>query len=249
MVISREYRSPHFEGKKSIPVEFVVLHYTAQSLKESLRIFLDTGSKPVSCHLLIDEQGGIYELVDCWNGNCKKAYHAGKSFFRDTKGKKWENFNDFSLGIELVNWNGNIFPFTDSQYKSLFKLLFHLKNIYPALQDPERLIGHEHIAGFRGKKDPGGCFDWQRLLKEVYPRYFESNQSSVSGQDIVFKLKSVLTKKQCQSLDFLNKPKKWNDKKARNISLLMENTFLPFWLKKILFWLETNWIKEGEGIY
>ena len=224
MFVSKKYRSPHFE-KRSIPVAFAVLHYTAQSLKESLKIFLSSGSKPVSCHLLIDEQGGVYELVNCWKGVCEKAFHAGRSFFLDSKEKSWEDFNNFSLGIELVNWNGNIFYFTENQYKSLFKVLFHLKSIYPALQDPDRIVGHEHISGFRGKKDPGYLFKWQRLFKSVYPHNIEPDRNS------------ALTKRQYQSLGFLKVSQRWNDKKARKISLLMEKTFFPFWLKKMCLWI------------
>lgn len=243
MVVSKEYVSSHFEDRV-IPVEFVVLHYTAQSLKESLRILtsgpcpvsrqlktfippasfvLSSGSHPVSCHLLIDEEGKLYELVECWEGVCKKAFHAGKSRFVDSQGKKWERFNDFSIGIELVNWNGNVFPFTDYQYRSLQELLHQLKNVYPALRNPERIVGHEHIAGFRGKKDPGGLFDWTRFFKSVYP------EQAMPAR------KPVWTKKQCRSLARLQGFPSWNDKKARQVSLIMENSWLPFWLKTLLF--------------
>lgn len=222
MFVSKEYRSPNFQDK-NIPVEFVILHYTAQKLKESLNIFLNSGSQAVSCHLLIDEEGRLYELVSCWEGFCKKAFHAGKSFFLDSKGKRWEDFNNFSIGIELVNWNGNIFPFTESQYKSLFKVLFHLKNIYPILQNPDRILGHEHIAAFRGKSDPGYLFDWQKLFKNIYPDHPEPRRES------------LLSKKQCQSLAFLKDSQNWTDSKARKISLLMEKT-MPFWLKRFFFW-------------
>ena len=221
MLIHKNYRSPHFANQQ-IPVEFVILHYTAQSFSESLKIFLNEHSSPLSCHLLITEWGKIYELVDCWEASCKKAFHAGKSFFLDSKGRRWENFNNFSLGIELVNWNGNVFPFTKWQYESLFFALSHLKNTYTALQDPERILGHEHIAGFRGKADPGFMFDWPKMFENVYP------------QQNPLKRTSVWTKKQCQSLAFLKNFKKWNDKKAKKISQLMERPW-PWWLKKILF--------------
>ena len=219
MLISKKYRSPHFEDK-NISVEFVILHYTAQSLKASLDIFL--GAKPVSCHLLIDREGFIYELVNCWEGGCKKAFHAGQSYFLSSKKKEWKNFNDFSVGIELENWNGNIFQFTEKQYQSLFKVLSHLKRLYPALNDSDRLLGHEHIAAFRGKKDPGCLFDWERTFKEVY---------NLSNK----KLSPALTKKQFESLKFMKRPQKWHDQKARQISSLMEKTSLPFWLKRLFF--------------
>ena len=221
MLVSKKYRSSHFDDK-NIPVEFVILHYTAQTLKGSLDIFLD--SKPVSCHLLIDRDGSVYELVDCLNGSCKKAFHAGQSYFLFNKKEKWEDFNNFSIGIELVNWNGNIFHFTEEQYRSLFEVLSHLKEIYPNLKNSDRILGHEHIAGFRGKKDPGFYFDWKRLFKEVYK----------DSQKILF---PVLTEKQFKTLSFMRQTKKWNDQKAKRISLLIEQTSLPFWLKKLFFFV------------
>jgi len=166
MRIYKNHRSPHFEDLL-IPVEFVVLHYTAQSLKESLKIFLSPQSK-VSCHLLIDRGAAVYELVDCLEGKTKKAFHAGQSFWQDIENKNWKSFNNFSIGIELVNWNGNLFPYTREQYESLFQVLNDLKTKYPSLKNPARILGHEQVAGFRGKKDPGGLFDWENLFKNVY---------------------------------------------------------------------------------
>ena len=192
-IVSKKYSSPHFENKP-IPVQFAVLHYTAQSLEGSLKIFLNP-EKPVSCHLLIDRNGTVYELVKCWEGFCLKAFHSGPSFFKDSKDVEWKNFNNFSLGIELVNWNGNIFNFTEKQYQSLFTVLSHLKNKYPALQDSGRVLGHEHIAGFRGKADPGCFFDWPRLFKNIYPGLEQKN----------FKLNSILTERQQVALAFLKK--------------------------------------------
>ena len=126
------------------------------------------GSRQVSCHLLINGDGEVFEMVPCWRGECLKAFHAGKSQWTDSSGRLWQRFNDFSIGIELVNWNGNFCPYTESQYRALCQALRRLKEIYPALRDPERILGHEHIAGFRGKSDPGRLFDWGRVFQEVF---------------------------------------------------------------------------------
>ena len=52
---------------------------------------------------------------------------------------------------------------------SLAVLTRHLISRFPALKSPERVLGHEQIAGFRGKADPGLCFNWPRFYAEVYP--------------------------------------------------------------------------------
>ena len=237
MFVCRDFHAAHCE-KQSISVEFAVIHYTAQSLKRTLDIFLNPESRPLSCHLLIDEKGQLYELVRCWDGVCHKAFHAGKSRFTDSRGKQWESFNKISLGIEIVNWNGNLFPFGESQYNTLFFVLDHLKKIYPALQNPDRILGHEHIAGFRGKKDPGYLFDWEKLFKELY---CDQNRKETEWHSWLARRKPVLTKKQHHSLLFLSEIKNWNDQKAKQISLILEKLW-PFWFKKMilkclkLFW-------------
>ena len=219
---SRAFLSPHFKPA-GIPVEFAALHYTAQSFQESLKIFLNPEGPKLSCHLLIDEAGRVFELVSCWRGERHKAFHAGKSEWTDSSGKIWRNFNDFSIGIELVNWNGNFCPYTESQYQSLCQVLSHLKGIYPALRDPERILGHEHVAGFRGKSDPGRLFDWKRLFEAVFQ---EPEPRGQKGR------RPRLTEKQQRSLSFLAGKNSPGDKKAKKISLILESP-LPFWLKKI----------------
>ena len=154
--------SPNYDNR-IIPVEFLVLHYTAVDLQRTLDIFLNP-EKGVSAHLVIDRDGSIYEMVDCLEGEAKRGWHAGTSQWQE-----WESFNDFSLGIELVNFNGNIFEYSDAQYQSLQQLVTQLKDLYPALQNAERVVGHEHIAGYRGKADPGACFDWPRFFSDNYP--------------------------------------------------------------------------------
>lgn len=158
--------SPNRDNRE-IPVEYLVLHYTAVDLQQTLALFMMPGGT-VSAHLVIDLDGTVYELVDCLAGRALRARHAGPSHWQQD-GRQLAQFNDFALGIELVNPNGNVFPFTEAQYQSLAQLMPRLQAHYPALKNPERVLGHEHIAGFRGKADPGLCFDWPRFFKNGYP--------------------------------------------------------------------------------
>jgi N-acetylmuramoyl-L-alanine amidase len=170
MNISSQYRSPNYSNL-SIPVEFVVLHFTAASLERTLAIFMDRATE-VSAHLVIDRDGSVYELVDCLNGEAKRAWHAGRSRYESARGPErntFEGFNDISIGIELVNLNGNIFPYTERQYAALFRVVEILKSLYPDLNNPDSIVGHEQVAGFRGKSDPGRCFEWSRLFAVCYP--------------------------------------------------------------------------------
>ncbi|WP_062262550.1 N-acetylmuramoyl-L-alanine amidase [Endozoicomonas arenosclerae] len=154
--------SPNFDSRE-IPVEFLILHYTAVDLQGTLDIF-SSAEYGVSAHLVIDLDGTVYELVSCLNGTAHRAWHAGVSRWQEK-----EAFNDFAIGIELVNFNGNIFSFTDEQYLALQQVIQQLQQHYPKLSDPERILGHEQIAGFRGKADPGCCFDWNRLFTDLFP--------------------------------------------------------------------------------
>jgi N-acetyl-anhydromuramyl-L-alanine amidase AmpD len=171
MKIDTSKQSPNVTDQP-IPVEFVVLHYTALSLEATLDRFLDPRAE-VSAHLVIGQAGEVYELVPCMAGTALRAWHAGRSRLSvtDAAGQERvvEEFNDRSIGIELVNLNGNLFEYTEAQYVTLFELLRQLKGIYPALAQPDAIVGHEQIAGFRGKADPGRCFAWHRLFAECYP--------------------------------------------------------------------------------
>lgn len=224
----QKYKSPHFDSV-SIPVEFLVIHYTAQSLEGSLNIFLSNTSHslPVSCHLLIGREGQIFELVSCWKGVCHRAFHAGESQWVERK--HWRSFNNFSVGVELVNWNGNFYPYTEAQYQSLFRTIHHFKKLYPQLKDPNRIIGHEHIAGFRGKADPGFEFQWEKLFREVY------------GRDASPQRRPLISENQIKSLTPFFK-KSLNDEKARAASLILESS-IPFSLKKQRLKLLLNTIK------
>lgn len=168
MKINRENASPNYDPKP-IQVEFVILHYSAGNLERTIDLFSDANKK-VSSHLVISVDGEIYELVKCWDGEAYRAWHAGESKWLDDY-KTWKGFNDISIGIELINLNGNILPYSKEQYTALDKVISHLKTVYPALKSPERILGHEHIASWRGKCGPGLMFDWEHFFGLCYPDY------------------------------------------------------------------------------
>lgn len=193
MNINRSVRSPNFSDLE-IPVRFVVLHYTAASLERTLEIFT-TQATEVSAHIVIDRDGTVYELVDCLAGVCKRAWHAGKSKLElplPGGSTVVEGFNDCSIGIELVNLNGNIFQYTEAQYASLFGLLELLRGMYPALKAPESIIGHEQIAGFRGKCDPGRCFEWSRLFSVCYQNQGAPQRRCLCPESVASRLRDLV---------------------------------------------------------
>ncbi|MEN9847239.1 MAG: hypothetical protein RIS36_2386 [Pseudomonadota bacterium] len=189
MNIVTTVRSPNFTDL-DISVEFVVLHFTAATLERALEIFTDPGSE-VSAHLVIDRDGSIYEIVPCLGGSARRAWHAGKSrmeFSTNGDSQLIESFNDRSIGIEMVNLNGNLFPYTEAQYATLFGVIERLKSLYPSLARPEVIVGHEQIAGFRGKSDPGLCFEWERLFAVCYPNLGTPRRAHVCPKALAEKM-------------------------------------------------------------
>jgi N-acetyl-anhydromuramyl-L-alanine amidase AmpD len=101
----------------------------------------------VAPHYLIDREGNIYQLV----ADKDIAYHAGESRTPDGK----TGVNNFSLGIELMNTEKD--SCASTQYSSLKKLLFFLKETYSI----KYVLGHNDIAPGR-KTDPWN-FDWSKI--------------------------------------------------------------------------------------
>ena len=125
-----------------------------QSEIESLKRLKNPKYK-VSCHYIISRKGGVTQMVQ----EKKIAWHAGKS-----KWKRFNNLNNYSIGIELVN-KGHQFGyqnFTHQQISSLINLCKKIKKKY--LIKKENFLGHSDIAPLR-KADPGEKFPWKKLSK------------------------------------------------------------------------------------
>lgn len=166
MLTPHRINTPNYDPRP-IDVRFLVLHYTAVDLTRTLEIFTDPARK-VAAHLVLDVDGALYECVPCWQGEAQRGWHAGVSRWHDGV-TWWEALNDWSIGIEIVNYNGNVFFYTEAQYATLAAIVDHLRQHYPALRHAQAVLGHEQIAGFRGKADPGWRFDWPRFFATCYP--------------------------------------------------------------------------------
>ena len=105
----------------------------------------------VSAHFFIRRDG---ERVDCVPP-ALRAWHAGVSSWRGRA-----RCNDFSIGIELEGCD--TLPFEPVQYAVLAGLLAELCERFPIAG----VTGHSDIAPGR-KTDPGPCFAWGRLRREL----------------------------------------------------------------------------------
>ena len=136
-------------------IKFIIIHYTGmQSEIESIKRLKNIHSK-VSCHYFINRKGLTIQMVK----DNQVAWHAGKS-----KWKNFDNLNENSIGIELVN-KGHEFGyqnFSSNQIINLINLCKILKKKYNIKK--ENILGHSDIAPLR-KLDPGEKFPWKRLAK------------------------------------------------------------------------------------
>lgn len=77
----RSHPSPGFDHRP-IGVELLVLHSTGGALVTALALLTDPG-REASSHLVIAEDGEVLELVRCWDGDARRARHAGESRWQE----------------------------------------------------------------------------------------------------------------------------------------------------------------------
>lgn len=141
-------------------VRYVVLHYTALNLRDSIRELVERG---VSSHYLVTDETPprILGLVD----ESQRAFHAGVSSWKGAT-----QLNASSIGIEIVNpgykkqADGTLVwaPFDERQMDLVVELVRDIVQRHRI--PPERVLGHSDIAPQR-KEDPGPAFPWQRLAQ------------------------------------------------------------------------------------
>lgn len=134
-------------------VRILLLHYTDMESAERACAWLCNPVSKVSCHYLVDVDGGIIQMVD----EDVRAWHAGQSVW---KGER--DINSASIGIEIQNpGHDHGYPdFPQAQMTAVAELGRDIvaRHAIP----PEHVLAHSDVAP-RRKKDPGEKFDWKGL--------------------------------------------------------------------------------------
>ena len=161
--INGDFPSRNFNSR----IRQIVLHYTVADFEQSLKILDGRTTAQVSSHYLINDQPNtahpyyIYRLVP----EDKRAWHAGVSQWG-----KDANLNNSSIGIEIVNADGNIHPYPVGQIEAVVFLVKQIVERYEI--DPVNVVGHSDVAPGR-KIDPGALFPWKTLYENGIGAWYD----------------------------------------------------------------------------
>jgi N-acetyl-anhydromuramyl-L-alanine amidase AmpD len=139
---------------RKVPVTCLILHHTAGSLPSSLEILQGMDPKhKVGVHYIVTDEPKprVIRMVP----ENLAAYHAGKSAWGKLNG-----LNQHSIGIEIINYDGNVYPYSDAQAEILFALCDEIIRRHDI--KPWNVLAHSDIAVGR-KVDPGSKFPWAKL--------------------------------------------------------------------------------------
>lgn len=139
-------------------VTTLVLHHTATGNEAALRVL--SGRDPstrVSAHYLVTDEPEprIIEIVP----EDKVAFHAGVAQWRGDR-----DLNETSVGIEIVNLDGNVHPYGEAQFAVIASLAADIARRHGIA--PGNVVAHSDIAPGR-KQDPGSLFPWRRLARDA----------------------------------------------------------------------------------
>jgi N-acetylmuramoyl-L-alanine amidase len=156
--LAREFAlSPNVGARRSgRAVDMIVLHYTGMASAAAALDWLCDPRSGVSCHYLIDEEGGIVQMA----GEEMRAWHAGAS--------SWDgetDTNSRSVGIEIHN-PGHELGYVDFPPAQIAAVARMCRDIAARHDIPPRhILAHSDVATGR-KLDPGEKFDWASLHRE-----------------------------------------------------------------------------------
>ena len=137
---------------RKLPVQALILHHTGGNLAGSYDVLQGRkSSHRVGIHYLVTDEKPprVIAMVP----ESKVAYHAGKSGWR-----QFDGLNQPSIGIEIINLDGNIHPYPAAQQELVAKLCADILRRHPSIL-PTEVLAHSDIAIGR-KIDPGLLFPW-----------------------------------------------------------------------------------------
>jgi N-acetylmuramoyl-L-alanine amidase len=158
---ARVHASPN-HGPRARRVSLLILHYTGLPTTQAALDALTSPANEVSAHYLVDEDGGVLQLVP----EARRAWHAGRSFWRGET-----DVNSASIGVEISH-PGYLDPrpYGDAQIASVIALA---QDICARCGiSAEGVLAHSDVAIAR-KADPGEFFPWEKLAREGVGRWVE----------------------------------------------------------------------------
>ena len=152
----------------------IVLHYPGMRDGPSALAWLRAPASQVSCHYVVEEDGGIVQLVP----EARRAWHAGRSSWAgDT------DLNSATVGIEVVN-GGHDFglpPYPDRQVAAVAALCRDVAGRHGIA--PHRVLAHSDIAPGR-KRDPGELFPWGVLAEAGVGLWVPPSDDPAEADDV-----------------------------------------------------------------
>jgi N-acetylmuramoyl-L-alanine amidase len=183
--------SPNIEPRRNgRPVDLLVLHYTGMESAEVARDRLCNPRSGVSAHYLIDEAGGITQMV----GEDMRAWHAGVSSWHGET-----DTNSRSIGIEIHN-PGHTLGYRDFPLPQMRSVIALCRDIFTRHDIPaSHVLAHSDVAPGR-KIDPGEKFDWAMLHREGIGQWAEPAPIDVGPRlgpgesgEVVLRLQALLS--------------------------------------------------------
>ncbi len=152
----------------------IVLHYTGMRDGPSALAWLREPASQVSCHYVVEEDGGIVQLVP----EARRAWHAGRSSWAGES-----DLNSATVGIEIVN-GGHDFglpPFPDRQVAAVAALCRDVMDRRGVAR--HRVLAHSDVAPGR-KRDPGELFPWGVLAEAGVGLWVPPSDDPAEADDI-----------------------------------------------------------------
>ncbi len=160
------------------PVTVLILHHTAGSLPSSLKTLQGKDPKhKVGVHYVVTDEPKprVIRMVP----ESLAAYHAGKSAWG-----RLDGLNQHSIGIEIINYDGNVHAYSDAQADIIFALCAEIIRRHDLR--PWNVIGHSDVAVGR-KIDPGSKFPWAKLASQgvgAWPLSYDVAQNLARELDL-----------------------------------------------------------------